>query len=168
MVFELENYLLKLDIIKNMKKATFAAGCFWHVEEVFSKTPGVKSTQVGYTGGNLENPTYEQVCTDTTGHAEAIEVEYEPEEISYKELLKVFFENHNPTTPNRQGPDVGIQYRSAIFCHDVDQEELAKDVKEKLNPIAKEKFGNEIVTEIKSAVQFYRAEEYHQKYFQKH
>ena len=168
MVFELENYLLKSVIIKNMKKATFAAGCFWHVEEVFSKTPGVKSTKVGYTGGNLENPTYEQVCTDTTGHAEAIEVEYEPEEISYKELLKVFFENHNPTTPNRQGPDVGIQYRSAIFCHDADQEELAKDVKEKLNPIAKEKFGNEIVTEIKSAAQFYRAEEYHQKYFQKH
>ena len=168
MVFELENYLLKSDIIKNMKKATFAAGCFWHVEEVFSKTPGVKSTQVGYTGGDLENPTYEQVCTDTTGHAEAIEVEYEPEEISYKELLKVFFENHNPTTSNRQGPDVGIQYRSAIFCHDTNQENLAKEVKEKLNPIAKEKFGNEIVTEIKSAVQFYRAEEYHQKYFQKH
>ena len=168
MVFELENYLLKSDIIKNMKKATFAAGCFWHVEEVFSKTPGVKSTQVGYTGGSLENPTYEQVCTDTTGHAEAIEVEYEPEEISYKELLKVFFENHNPTTSNRQGPDVGIQYRSAIFCHDTNQEKLAKEVKEKLNPIAKEKFGNEIVTEIKSAVQFYRAEEYHQKYFQKH
>ena len=118
-----------------MKKATFAAGCFWHVEEVFSKTPGVKSTQVGYTGGNLENPTYEQVCTDRTGHAEAIEVEYEPEEISYKELLKVFFENHNPTTPNRQGPDFGIQYRSAIFCHDSEQEELAKEIKEKLNQI---------------------------------
>ena len=150
-----------------MKKATFAAGCFWHVEEIFSKTPGVKSTQVGYTGGNLENPTYEQVCRDRTGHAEAIEVEYEPEEISYKELLKVFFENHNPTTVNRQGPDMGIQYRSAIFCHDSDQEELAKEVKEKLNPLAKERFGNEIVTEIKSAVPFYRAEEYHQKYFEK-
>ena len=116
----------------------------------------------------MENPTYEQVCTDRTGHAEAIEVEYEPEEISYKELLKVFFENHNPTTPNRQGPDFGIQYRSAIFCHDSEQEDLAKEVKEKLNPIAKERFGNEIVTEIKSAVPFYRAEEYHQKYFQKH
>ena len=85
-----------------MKKATFAAGCFWHVEEVFSKTTGVKSTQVGYIGGDVENPTYEQVCTDRTGHAEAIEIEYEPEEISYKDLLKVFFENHNPTTPNRQ------------------------------------------------------------------
>ena len=150
-----------------MKKATFAAGCFWHVEEIFSKTSGVKSTQVGYTGGDLENPTYEQVCTDRTGHAEAIQVEYEPEEISYKTLLKVFFENHNPTTPNRQGPDVGIQYRSAIFYHDSEQEELAKEVKEKLNPIAKERFGNDIVTEIKSAVHFYRAEEYHQKYFEK-
>ena len=150
-----------------MKKATFAAGCFWHVEEIFSKTSGVKSTQVGYTGGDLENPTYEQVCTDRTGHAEAIQVEYEPEEISYKALLKVFFENHNPTTPNRQGPDVGIQYRSAIFYHDSEQEELAKEVKEKLNPIAKERFGNDIVTEIKSAVHFYRAEEYHQKYFEK-
>ena len=150
-----------------MKKATFAAGCFWHVEEIFSKTSGVKSTQVGYTGGDLENPTYEQVCTDRTGHAEAIQVEYEPEEISYKALLKVFFENHNPTTPNRQGPDVGIQYRSAIFYHDSEQEELAKEIKEKLNPIAKERFGNDIVTEIKSAVHFYRAEEYHQKYFEK-
>ena len=113
-----------------MKKATFAAGCFWHVEEIFSKTSGVKSTQVGYTGGDLENPTYEQVCTDRTGHAEAIQVEYEPEEISYKDLLKVFFENHNPTTPNRQGPDIGIQYRSAIFYHDSEQEELAKELKE--------------------------------------
>ena len=158
---------IKINTNEVMKKATFAAGCFWHVEEIFSKTPGVKSTQVGYTGGNLENPTYEQVCTDRTGHAEAIEVEYEPEEISYKELLKVFFENHNPTTPNRQGPDFGIQYRSAIFCHDSEQEDLAKEVKEKLNPIAKERFGNEIVTEIKSAVHFYRAEEYHQKYFEK-
>ena len=150
-----------------MKKATFAAGCFWHVEEIFSKTSGVKSTQVGYTGGDLENPTYEQVCTDKTGHAEAIQVEYDPEEISYKDLLKVFFENNNPTTPNRQGPDVGIQYRSAIFFHDSEQEELAKEVKENLNPIARERFGNDIVTEIKSAVHFYRAEEYHQKYFEK-
>ena len=115
----------------------------------------------------MENPTYEQVCTDRTGHAEAIQVEYEPEEISYKDLLKVFFENHNPTTSNRQGPDVGIQYRSAIFCHDSEQEDLANEVKEKLNPIAKERFGNDIVTEIKSAVHFYRAEEYHQKYFEK-
>ena len=150
-----------------MKKATFAAGCFWHVEEIFSKTSGVKSTQVGYTGGDLENPTYEQVCTDRTGHAEAIQVEYEPEEISYKDLLKVFFENHNPTTPNRQGPYVGIQYRSAIFCHNPEQEQLAKEVKEKLNPFAQKTFGNDIVTEIKSLLIFYPAEEYHQKYFEK-
>tara|TARA_Y100000996_G_scaffold393259_1_gene356626 strand:- start:310 stop:768 length:459 start_codon:yes stop_codon:yes gene_type:complete len=150
-----------------MEKATFAAGCFWHVEEVFSKTNGVKSTQVGYTGGHLENPTYEDVCTDKTGHAEAIQVEFDPNEISYPELLKVFFENHNPTTPNRQGPDIGIQYRSAIFCHSPEQEQVAKEAKEKLNSIAKKTFGNDIVTEIKSASTFYRAEEYHQKYFEK-
>ena len=150
-----------------MEKATFAAGCFWHVEEIFSKTKGVKSTQVGYTGGHLENPTYEDVCTDKTGHAEAIQVEYDPEEISYPELLKVFFENHNPTTPNRQGPDIGIQYRSAIFCHSPEQEQIAKEAKEKLNSFAQKTFGSDIVTEIKPAVTFYRAEEYHQKYFEK-
>ncbi len=150
-----------------MEKATFAAGCFWHVEEVFSKTKGVKSTLVGYTGGHLENPTYEDVCTDKTGHAEAIQVEFDPNEISYPELLKVFFENHNPTTPNRQGPDIGIQYRSAIFYHSPEQEQVAKEAKEKLNPIAKKTFGNDIVTEIKSVTTFYRAEEYHQKYFEK-
>ena len=150
-----------------MEKATFAAGCFWHVEEVFSKTNGVKSTQVGYTGGHTDNPTYQDVCTDKTGHAEAIQVEYDPEEISYPELLKIFFENHNPTTPNRQGPDIGIQYRSAIFCHSPEQEQIAKEVKEKLNPFAKNTFGNDIVTEIKSVSTFFRAEEYHQKYFEK-
>ena len=150
-----------------MEKATFAAGCFWHVEEVFSKTNGVKSTAVGYTGGHTHNPTYEDVCTDKTGHAEAIQVEFEPTEISYSDLVKVFFENHNPTTPNRQGPDIGIQYRSAIFCYNTEQEQTAKEVKEKLNPFAQKTFGSDIVTEIKSASTFYRAEEYHQKYFQK-
>ena len=150
-----------------MEKATFAAGCFWHVEEVFSKTNGVKSTAVGYTGGHTDNPTYEDVCTDKTGHAEAIQVEFDPAEISYSDLVKVFFENHNPTTPNRQGPDIGIQYRSAIFCHNPEQEQAAKDVKEKLNPSAQKTFGSDIVTEIKSASTFYRAEEYHQKYFEK-
>ena len=150
-----------------MEKATFAAGCFWHVEEVFSKTKGVKSTQVGYTGGHTDNPTYEDVCTDKTGHAEAIQVEYDPDEISYPELLKIFFENHNPTTSNRQGPDIGIQYRSAIFCHSSEQEQIAKESKEKLNPFAKKTFGKEIGTEIKTASKFYRAEEYHQKYFEK-
>ena len=150
-----------------MEKATFAAGCFWHVEEVFSKTNGVKSTAVGYTGGHTDNPTYEDVCTDKTGHAEAIQVEFDPTEISYSDLVTVFFENHNPTTPNRQGPDIGIQYRSAIFCHNPEQEQAAKDVKEKLNPFAQKTFGSDIVTEIKSSSKFYRAEEYHQKYFQK-
>ena len=150
-----------------MEKATFAAGCFWHVEEVFSKRNGVKSTAVGYTGGHTDNPTNEDVCTDKTGHAEAIQVEFDPTEISYSDLVKVFFENHNPTTPNRQGPDIGIQYRSAIFCHNPEQEQAAKDVKEKLNPSAQKTFGSDIVTEIKSASTFYRAEEYHQKYFEK-
>ena len=152
---------------ESMEKATFAAGCFWHVEEVFSKTNGVKSTAVGYTDGHTDNPTYEDVCTDKTGHAEAIQVEFDPTEISYSDLVKVFFENHNPTTPNRQGFDIGIQYRSAIFCHDAEQENTAKEVKEKLNPFAQKTFGNDIVTEIKSSSKFYRAEEYHQKYFQK-
>jgi peptide-methionine (S)-S-oxide reductase len=150
-----------------MEKATFAAGCFWHVEEVFSKTNGVKSTAVGYTGGHTDNPTYEDVCTDKTGHAEAIQVEFDPTKISYSDLVKVFFENHNPTTPNRQGPDIGIQYRSAIFYHNVEQENIAKEVKEKLNLSAQKTFGSDIVTEIKSASTFYRAEEYHQKYFEK-
>ena len=150
-----------------MEKATFAAGCFWHVEEVFSKTNGVKSTAVGYTGGHTDNPTYEDVCTDKTGHAEAIQVEFDPTEISYSDLVKVFFENHNPTTPNRQGPDIGIQYRSAIFYHNVEQENIAKEVKEKLNLSAQKTFGSDIVTEIKSASTFYLAEEYHQKYFEK-
>ena len=148
-------------------KATFAAGCFWHVEEIFSKTNGITSTAVGYTGGNKENPTYEDVCTDLTGHAEAVQVEYDPEKISYSELVKIFFENHNPTTLNRQGPDVGTQYRSGIFYHDDDQKNIASDMIEKLNPLAKEKFGTDIVTKVLPASMFYMAEEYHQKYFQK-
>ena len=111
-------------------KATFGAGCFWHVEDLLSKTKGVKSTKVGYTGGQLPNPTYEEVCTDKTGHAEAVEVEYDPNEISYEELLDVFWNNHNPTTLNRQGPDIGIQYRSAIFYHNDEQKEIAERSKE--------------------------------------
>ena len=148
-------------------KATFAAGCFWHVEEIFRKTSGVKSTQVGYSDGATKNPTYEDVCTDTTGHAEAVEVDYDPQEVSYEELLKIFWNNHNPTTLNRQGPDVGKQYRSAVFFHTPEQKKVALEMKEKLNPIAREKFQSDIVTEIKPASDFYRAEEYHQQYFAK-
>ena len=148
-------------------KATFAAGCFWHVEEIFRKTSGVKSTQVGYSDGVTKNPTYEDVCADTTGHAEAVEVDYDPQEVSYEELLKIFWNNHNPTTLNRQGPDVGKQYRSAVFFHTSEQKKAAIEMKEKLNPIAREKFQSDIVTEIKPASDFYRAEEYHQQYFAK-
>jgi len=146
-------------------KATFGAGCFWHVEDLLSKTKGVKSTQVGYTGGQLQNPTYEEVCTDKTGHAEAVEVEYDPDEISYQELLDVFWNNHNPTTLNRQGPDMGIQYRSAIFYHNDEQKEIAEKSKQTLDKSGQ--FENHIVTEIVPAPSFYKAEEYHQKYFKK-
>ena len=148
-------------------KATFAAGCFWHVEEIFRKTSGVKSTQVGYSDGVTKNPTYEDVCTDTTGHVEAVEVDYDPQEVSYEELLKIFWSNHNPTTLNRQGPDIGKQYRSAVFFHTPEQKKMAVEMKGKLNPIALEKFHGDIVTEIKPASDFYRAEEYHQQYLDK-
>ena len=150
-----------------MNKAIFGAGCFWGIEEAFRKLKGVVKTEVGYTGGNKENPKYEDVCHGKTGHAEAVYIEFNPKEISYKELLDFFWKIHNPTTKNRQGPDIGIQYRSAIFCHNAEQEQDAKEVKEKLNPSAQKTFGNDIVTEIKSASKFYRAEEYHQKYFEK-
>ena len=146
-------------------KATFAAGCFWHVEDLLSKTKGVISTKVGYTGGQLPNPTYEEVCTDRTGHAEAVEVEYNPEEISFKELVNVFWNNHNPTTLNKQGPDVGIQYRSAIFYHNEEQRQIAEKSKQDLD--SSNQYENPIVTEILPAPIFYNAEEYHQKYFQK-
>lgn len=147
-------------------KATFGAGCFWHVEDLLAKTKGVKSTKVGYTGGQLPNPTYEEVCTDRTGHAEAVEVEFNPEEISFEELLDVFWNNHNPTTLNRQGHDVGIQYRSAIFYHDDKQKEIAEKSKKSLSESGR--YDNPVVTEIVPAPKFYDAEEYHQKYFKKH
>jgi len=146
-------------------KATFGAGCFWHVEDLFSKIKGVKSTKVGYTGGNLTNPTYEEVCTDRTGHAEAVEVEYDPNEISYQELLDVFWNSHDPTSLNRQGPDIGIQYRSSIFFHNESQKQDAEKSKEKLDSSGK--FSKNIVTEIVPSPEFYKAEEYHQKYIQK-
>lgn len=151
---------------KKLQAATFAAGCFWGIEEEFRKIKGVKSTTVGYTGGWLEYPTYNQVCTDRTGHAEAIQVMYDPGEVSYADLLKVFWSVHNPTTKNRQGFDYGTQYRSAIFYHTPQQEELARKSKEELEK--SEQFKNkEIVTEIVPASAFYNAEEYHQKYYQK-
>lgn len=146
-------------------KATFGAGCFWHVEDLLSKTKGVTSTAVGYIGGKLPEPTYEEVCTDKTGHAEAVEVEFDPNEISYDELLDVFWKNHNPTTLNRQGPDVGNQYRSAIFYHDEKQKEIAEKSKQNLD--SARTFNDPIVTEIVPAPKFYKAEEYHQKYFKK-
>lgn len=147
------------------ERATFAAGCFWGVEESFRCTPGVISTRVGFTGGHAENPTYEQVCSDTTGHAEAVEVIYDPQRVSYEELLGVFWGCHDPTTPNRQGPDVGSQYRSAIFFHTPEQEALARASKEKHERSGR--FGGPIVTEILRATTFWEAEDYHQQYLRK-
>ncbi len=148
-----------------MAKATFAAGCFWGVEATFRQLPGVTSTHVGYTGGNAENPTYKDVCTDTTGHAEAVEVEYDPAKLSYDKLLEVFWENHDPTQLNRQGPDFGKQYRSAIFFHDAAQEAAAKASKDALEK--SRRYSKPIVTQIVPAVKFYEAEDYHQQYLEK-
>ena len=147
------------------EKATFAAGCFWGVESAFRRVQGVKNATVGYTGGKFENPTYEDVCSGTTGHAEAVLVEFDPAEVSYDQLLDVLWNCHNPTTPNRQGPDIGSQYRSVIFCHTPRQKEAALASKKKLDQSGK--FRDPIVTEIVPAATFYRAEEYHQKYLQK-
>lgn len=149
-----------------MEIATFAAGCFWGVEETFRCTKGVKETEVGYTGGTKKDPTYEDVCTGGTGHAESVRVTFDPAEISYDELLQIFWSNHNPTTRNQQGPDFGSQYRSVIFYHSEDQKKLAEASKQKLQ--ASEKYSNkEIVTEIVEAGPWYPAEEYHQKYVMK-
>ncbi len=147
------------------QKATFAAGCFWGVEEAFRTVPGVVSTQVGYTGGHTANPTYETVCGHGTGHAEAVEVSYDPEKISFETLLNTFWESHDPTQMNRQGPDVGDQYRSAIFTHSPQQKQDAEASKKTLED--SEKYRQPIVTEITPATEFYRAEEYHQQYFKK-
>lgn len=144
-------------------KATFGMGCFWCSEDVFMKIKGVKSTAVGYMGGELESPTYEQVCSDRTGHAEVVQVDYDPAAVSFEELLMAFFANHDPTTLNKQGPDVGTQYRSVVFFHSPEQESAAKAVIERLQPRASRK----IVTEVTPASAFWKAEEYHQKYYVK-
>jgi peptide-methionine (S)-S-oxide reductase len=146
-----------------MEKATFAAGCFWGVEATFRAIPGVVDARVGYTGGRVERPTYKDVCTDRTGHAEAIEVTFDPEKVSFQQLLKVFWENHDPTTLNRQGPDWGSQYRSAIFYHSPEQEAEAKASLAE----AQKGFKKPIVTQIVPSSTFWDAEEYHQRYLEK-
>ncbi len=146
-------------------KATFGAGCFWGVEATFRQIDGVTSTAVGYSGGSKDKPTYEEVCRKDTGHAEVVEVEFDPGKVSYEELLRVFFENHDPTTLNRQGPDVGTQYRSAIFFHDEAQREAAEKAKAELD--AAGRFPRPIVTEITPAQTFWIAEDYHQRYLEK-
>ncbi|NIN73189.1 MAG: peptide-methionine (S)-S-oxide reductase MsrA [Gemmatimonadetes bacterium] len=148
-----------------MEKATFAAGCFWGIEAAFRKLEGVESTLVGYTGGHVADPRYEDVCSDTTGHAEAVQIDYDPLRVSYEQLLEIFWNIHDPTTPNRQGPDVGSQYRSAIFFHSPEQEAAALATKEKLEGSGH--FNHPIVTEIVQATEFYPAEDYHQCYYER-
>ncbi|MGZ4195666.1 MAG: peptide-methionine (S)-S-oxide reductase MsrA [Solirubrobacteraceae bacterium] len=149
---------------QDLQRATFAAGCFWGIEAAFREIEGVVRTSVGYTGGSTVDPTYEQVCSDTTGHAEAVEVWFDPATVSYDELLNVFWSIHDPTTRNRQGWDFGSQYRSAIFFHDADQEKLATASRD----TRQANTSRTIVTEIVPAVPFYDAEDYHQRYFEKH
>jgi peptide-methionine (S)-S-oxide reductase len=145
------------------EKATFGAGCFWQVEESFRAVDGVIDTAVGYEGGHVDNPTYEQVCSGTTGHVEVCEVEYDPERVSFETLVDKYFEIHDPTQLNRQGPDVGYQYRSVIFAHSDEQAEIAREVIERVQP----RYTAPIVTEIEPAQPFWRAEEYHQCYLDK-
>lgn len=149
-----------------IEKATFGAGCFWGVESAFRAVEGVISSTSGYSGGKKEYPTYEEVCTGATGHAEVVEVEFDSDNVSYEDLLAEFWKIHDPTTPNRQGPDVGTQYRSAIFTHSPEQEKAAVESKNRLDE--RDNYSNPIVTEITEASEFYRAEEYHQRYFEKH
>ncbi len=149
----------------NMEKAMFGAGCFWGVEAAFRQVEGVTETAVGYAGGTVDNPTYEQVCSDKTGHAEVVEVTYDPSRVSYSDLLKIFWENHDPTQVNRQGPDVGTQYRSVIFYHSPEQKRLAEESKHTLDESGK--LRRPIATSIEPAPTFWRAEEYHQQYLEK-
>lgn len=154
------------DETSNQQTATFAAGCFWRVEDTFRNTKGVIEAISGYTGGHTENPSYEEVCTGRTGHAESVQVTYDLKEVSYEKLLDVFWNLHDPTTLNRQGPDIGSQYRSVIFYHNNEQEKAAKASKEKLEKSGR--YGRPIVTEIVPVSTFYKAEEYHQQYYNKH
>jgi len=149
-----------------MEKAIFAAGCFWGVEDQFMSVPGVIATRVGYTGGHLDNPTYRDVCGGETGHAEALEIEFDPALISYDKLLDIFWESHDPTQLNRQGPDFGTQYRSAIFYLSEQQRQQAEDSLKRLEQSGR--LRKAVVTEITAATKFWEAEEYHQKYHQKH
>ena len=148
------------------EKATFGAGCFWKPEYVFRQVDGVVSTSVGYTGGETSNPSYEQVCTGRTGHAEVVQVEFDPEKVSYEDLLEVFWNIHDPTTLNRQGPDLGTQYRSAIYYHSPDQETAAR--RSLAHKEESRAYRDPIVTEIAEYSKFYRAEEYHQRYIERH
>ncbi len=148
-----------------MEKAIFGAGCFWGVEETFRAIKGVQSTSVGYSGGTTKDPGYQDVCSGTTGHAEVLKVDYDPSVVTYESLLKVFWECHNPTTLNRQGPDVGTQYRSAIYYLSPEQKSLAEASKEQIEQSGK--YDKQIVTEITEASEYYKAEEYHQQYFEK-
>jgi peptide-methionine (S)-S-oxide reductase len=149
----------------NQKTATFAGGCFWGIEAAFNQLDGVIDAVSGYIGGHVENPTYRQVCGGRTGHAEAVEVTYDPSRVSYEQLLELFWSIHDPTTLNRQGPDVGTQYRSAIFYHDEEQRAVATESKRALENAGT--FGRPIVTEIVPAGEFYRAEDYHQRYYER-
>ena len=147
------------------EKATFGAGCFWGVEATFRQIPGVKATAVGYMGGTLKSPTYKDVCTDRTGHAEVVEVEFDPAQVSYESLLQVFWENHDPTQLNRQGPDSGTQYRTVVFYHSPEQQAVATASKEERQRSGA--YKRPIVTAIVPATEFWRAEEYHQQYLEK-
>ena len=155
-----------MENMRKLKKATFGAGCFWGVEATFRQMRGVISTSVGYMGGTLENPSYEDVCIDKTGHAEVVEVTYDPSVIPYDQLLNIFWSIHDPTSLNSQGPDVGTQYRSVIFYYSPEQKAAALASKEQL--LQSGRYKREIMTEIVPASTFYRAEEYHQQYFEKH
>ena len=148
-----------------MEKAVFGAGCFWHIQDKFKKVNGVMSTSVGYSGGNIKSPTYEQVCTGNTVHAEVVEIDYDPKVVTYSELLNVFWSCHNPTTKDRQGPDIGHQYRSVIYYLNDEQKDLSVDSMTKMDKSGK--FRDLIVTEVQPIKQYYKAEDYHQDYFDK-